>query len=114
MFKQEKISRIFPSTKFIKNISSLNTWYIGMHESGFFVSGESLAILWYWYNFQFGYEWVICTRYLNSGKFMIDKCKEEKKERKGKILYQTNYLNPKVYENIIKYCDIYENTNKIL
>ena len=107
MFKQEKISRIFPSTKFIKNISSLNTWYIGMHESGFFVSGESLAILWYWYNFQFGYESVICTRYLNSGKFMIDKCKEEKKERKGKIL-------KKNYENIIESYNNYVKSNKIL
>ena len=85
-----------------------------MHESGFFISGESLSILWYRYNFQFGYKLGICTIYLNLGKFIIDKPKEEKKERKGKILYQTHYLNPKVYENIIEYCDKYENSNKIL
>ena len=49
-----------------------------MQESGFFDSGESLTI---WHNFQLGYESGICTKYLNSGKFMIDERKEEKREK---------------------------------
>ena len=45
---------------------------------------------------------------------MIDKHKEQKKGKNGKILYHTLYLNPKVYEYIIESCDNYVNSNKIL
>ena len=65
---------------------------VGMHESGFFDLGESLSILWYWYNFQFGYKSGICTRYLNSGEFMIDKHKEEKKKEKVKFSIEHSIL----------------------
>ena len=34
----------------------------------------------------------ICTRYLNSGKFMIDKCKEEKSEKKRRFSIKNSIL----------------------